>query len=161
LLGIRDRTRETTINNEQPKQSVQAPDQSRAKGTYFFWLLGALIGGVIVGSIFYVIGRASSFESALLYGLLLSLAWILGSDTKGQQNYKRLNVFVIIVFASPLVYLLTTGKWWIGPKGSGGRPMDLGESFVSIVLVYVMMIVLGACSLGFAYLWNKLRQKKA
>ncbi len=38
--------------------------------------------------------------------------------------------------------------------------MDLGESFVSIILVYVMMCVLGGHSLGLAHLWNILRQKK-
>lgn len=71
------------MGSEQAKQSVQKYDQPRAKGTYFFWLLGALIGGVIVGSIFFVVGRASSFGGGLLYGLILSVAWILGSDTKG------------------------------------------------------------------------------
>ena len=147
------------MDNEQAKQSVQKSDQPRSKGTYFFWLIGALIGGVIVGSIFFVAGRASSFGGGLLYGFILSVAWILGSDTKGEQNYKRLNVFIIIAFAAPLVYLLTTGKWWIGPEPKG-RPMDLGESFVGIILVYVMMFVLGACSLGLAHLWNILRQKK-
>jgi len=146
---------------EAAKPSVQKADHPRAKGTYFFWLLGALIGGVIVGSIFFIAGHASSIESGLLYGLILSVAWILGSDTKGEQNYKRLNVFIIIAFGAPLFYLLTTGNWWIGPKPKvGGRPMDLGESFVTIILVYVMMFVLGACSLGLAQLWNMLRQKK-
>ncbi|MDZ7413365.1 MAG: hypothetical protein ONB15_07500 [candidate division KSB1 bacterium] len=147
------------MGNDQAGQSVQKPDQPRAKGTYFFWLLGALIGGGIIGSIYFVAGMASSFGGGLLYGLILSVAWILGSDTKGKQDYKRLNVFIMIAFAAPIVYLLTTGKWWIGPEPKG-RPMDFGEGFVSIILVYGMMFILAGCSLGLAHLWNMLRRKK-
>jgi formylglycine-generating enzyme required for sulfatase activity len=157
-ISDEERIKLSNLGNEVPKQSLQGSDPSRAKGTYLFWLLGALIGGVIVGSIEFGVGRASSFEGALLYGFLLSLAWILGSNLKGEQNYGRLNIFVIMVFIAPIVYLLTTGKWWIGPEPKG-RAMNLGESFISIVLVYLMMFVLGACSLGFAHLWNIIRPR--